>query len=189
MKNHFLPAFSVIGIIIFLGQGCQPILNQDEQAASTQSQSQAMGSDAPHTAPTMPPAEAINENEMIKDTKTIVDTRKSIYEDFTQAKYDVAITSGDPVYLYFFATWCPTCRGQAPVNERLFSSYNGFVHAFRVNILDNDVNAEEEAIAKQYNVNRQHTSILIDKKGNEAKRTIGTRSNTQLLNDLELITQ
>jgi thioredoxin 1 len=170
MKQILLPLLSIFALTIFLGQGCTPILNQDE----------------PNTNPPAPTAPSTNTE---SDIDTTIDDRKPIYEDFTQAKYEAAIAAGDPVYLYFFATWCPTCRAQAPINERLFNTYNGFVHAFRINILDNEVNNEEEAIAKQFNVNRQHTAVLIDKSGNEAKRTVGTRSNTQLINDLELITQ
>jgi len=188
MLKPLLPILSVVALTIFLGQGCQPILNQDDPQATTPT-NQITDTGTKQDPTSMPAPSALNEKEMMEDTKAIVDSRKPIYEDFTQAKYDAAIANGDPVYLYFFATWCPTCRAQAPINERLFNTYNGFVHAFRINILDNDVNAEEKAIAEQFNVNRQHTSVLLDKNGTEAKRTIGTRSNTQLLNDLELITK
>ncbi len=174
MKKYLLPTLSTITILIFLGQGCQPILNQTN---TTKDEGLMMNDDS---------QEPNSKNEV---RGTIDDVRSPIYEDFTQAKYDAAIAAGEPVYLYFWATWCPTCRAQVPINERLFSSYNGFVHAFRINILDNDVNDEEASIASKYNVNRQHTAVLIDKSGKEVKRTVGTRSNTQLINDLELIIQ
>ena len=175
MKKYILSTISAIAVLIFLGQGCQPILNQ---GAPTNDEGLMMNNE--NSIPgSQIPVPSSNDN----------DVRSSIYEDFTQAKYDAAIAAGEPIYLYFWATWCPTCRAQTPINERLFNSYNGFIHAFKINILDNDVDAEEDAIAKKFNVNRQHTAILIDKSGNEVKRTIGTRSNTQLINDLELITQ
>ncbi len=185
MHYRLLPILAIFASAIFLGQGCQPILNQDSVSPpSLEAQGTDSNSVSPDSQATAPGSDIAEDN---KDT--ISDPRTPIYEDFSSNKYQAAIANNEPIYLYFWATWCPTCRAQAPINEHVFNSYNGFVHAFRINILDNDVSAEEEAIAKQWNVTRQHTAVLIDKNGNEAKRTIGTRSETQLLNDLELITK
>lgn len=176
MHYRLLPVFAFFASAALLGQGCQPILNQDlppETGAQTETSN-------PQTV-TNPPTK-------LDDKDTADNTHTPIYEDFSREKYEAAIANNEPVYLYFFATWCPTCRTQEPINEHVFKSYNGFFHAFKINILDNDVNSEEEEIAKLWNVTRQHTAVLIDRMGTEAKRTIGTRSETQLLNDLELIT-
>jgi len=169
-----LLSFSTLLIaILFLAAGCKPILNQNQDQLTDDTAAPTVASDQPNpTEVTKPGSE-----------------KHPIYEDFTQAKFEAALAAGEPIYLWFWATWCPTCRAQAPINEHVFNSYNGFVHVFRVNILDNNVDADEDALAKTYNVARQHTSILIDKNGTEAKRTIGTRSNTQLINDLESITK
>lgn len=38
---------------------------------------------------------------------------------FTQASFDQTVSSGRPAVVYLHATWCPTCRVQKPIVDRL----------------------------------------------------------------------
>lgn len=110
-----------------------------------------------------------------------------VYEDFTQEKYDQAIMNGEPIYLWFYANWCPTCRAQEPVNQRVFDTHAAYVHAFKIHVLDNEVSDDEKALIEQFRITKQHTAVLLDQDHREVSRTIGTRSADQLIDDLKKI--
>ncbi len=112
---------------------------------------------------------------------------EATYETFSKTKYQAALAAHEPIFLYFYANWCPTCREQEPRNEEVFKSFSSHVHGFRVHTLDNEVSSDDQALAKQFNIYVQHTAIFIDKNGKEIKRTIGTQSNEQLETSLKLI--
>ncbi|GEM_PF-1245755 len=111
----------------------------------------------------------------------------AVYESFSTIKYQAALAAHEPIFLYFYANWCPTCREQEPRNVEVFKSFSGHVHGFRVHTLDNEVSSDDKAMAQQFNIYVQHTAIFMDKNGKEIKRTIGTQSNEQLETSLKLI--
>jgi thiol-disulfide isomerase/thioredoxin len=82
--------------------------------------------------------------------------------DFNKADYDSAVASDKLVVLYFYATWCPICRAELP---ELYGAFNelqrGDVIGFRVNFNDGDTDADEMALAQQYQVPYQHTKVFI----------------------------
>jgi len=189
MKHQLALTVVITLSFFFFGQGCKPILTNDQGTMTNdQPTNQSQGSlpNPDDKVDSKPTAETPNTTDVGRATSDV--GRIAIYEDFTQAKYDAAIAAGEPIYLFFFANWCPTCRDQEPVNEQVFSSYPKFFHAFRVHVLDNKVSTDEDNLAKQFKVTRQHTMILIDSNGTEVARTIGTRSAAQLQNDLTKIT-
>lgn len=115
-------------------------------------------------------------------------TAASTYEPFTVERYEAARQAGQPILLYFYANWCPTCAEQEPRNQELFKNHQGGVAAFRINYNDNATDADEVAIAKQYGVVYQHTMFFLDRKGNIKKKTVGTVSDADMLTNLSLIT-
>ncbi len=82
--------------------------------------------------------------------------------DFNKADYDRAIASDKIVFLYFYATWCPICRAEAP---EFYSAFNEIksdkIVAFRINFNDGDTDADEKALAQQFQVPYQHTKIIL----------------------------
>ena len=82
--------------------------------------------------------------------------------DFDKADYDVALKSGNVVFLYFYATWCPICRAEVP---ELYAAFNELktdhIIGFRVNFNDGDTDADERALAQQFQVPYQHTKVII----------------------------
>ena len=109
------------------------------------------------------------------------------YEPFTLSKYQAALAAHEPIFLYFYANWCPFCREQDPRNVEVLKDFSGRVHGFRVNYNDSDTDADEKALANTFRVTYQHTGVFFDQNGQEIKRTIGTQSNEQLQADLKLI--
>jgi thiol-disulfide isomerase/thioredoxin len=113
----------------------------------------------------------------------------SRYEPFTQAAYEQAFADGSPIYLFFYASWCPYCKAQEPINQAVFAT-NTFtrpVRGFRVNYNDSDTDADEKALARTFGVTYQHTGIFLDTDGKERKRVIGTQTEIQLREILNMI--
>ena len=83
--------------------------------------------------------------------------------DFNKADYDKAINSDKLVVLYFFANWCPICKQEA--EHSLYPAFNKLnndqVVGFRVGFNDNQTDADEKNLAKEYGVVYQHTKVFV----------------------------
>lgn len=86
---------------------------------------------------------------------------------FEQKSFETALKSGKPVLVHVSAPWCPTCRAQAPILEKLRSD-NRFnaLQAFDV-----DFDSQKDAL-RTLKVNSQST-IIVFKGGVEAGRSAG----------------
>ncbi|MEI6131606.1 MAG: redoxin family protein [Bacillota bacterium] len=97
---------------------------------------------------------------------------------------------GRPVYINFFATWCPPCRGEMPEIESLYQKYKsqGLVvlavdlqedaatvqnfitqNGYTFNVLL-DTNGETNAF---YDLGSIPVSVFVDKAGNIVERQVG----------------
>ena len=90
------------------------------------------------------------------------------YQLYSQVAYEQALHDGKPVFLFFYAEWCPTCRAQEPDIQSIFAELENDVVGFRV---DYDT---ETQLKKDFHVTLQHTMIILDSKGEESERWIGT---------------
>ena len=88
-------------------------------------------------------------------------------EDFSQSAYDEAISAGKTVFVDFHATWCPTCRANAPYIEGAFDKTGSPVVGFRA---DFDTT---RALQKELDVVSQSTLILIPNGNVSEKRQLG----------------
>jgi thiol:disulfide interchange protein len=78
------------------------------------------------------------------------------FTDFDQVAYDAAIAEGKDVFLDFHATWCPTCRLNAPNIDVAFESITAEnLVGFRVNF---DTSAE---LQKTLGVVGQSTLVMV----------------------------
>jgi thioredoxin 1 len=85
---------------------------------------------------------------------------------FTPAAFEAAQASGKPILIDVSASWCPTCKAQAPILSKLMGDprYKNVV-AFNV-----DYDSQKDVLRK-FNVQRQSTLIVFKGK-QEAGRSV-----------------
>jgi thioredoxin 1 len=84
--------------------------------------------------------------------------------------------------LFFYASWCPTCR---PADADFRANLNKLpedVSIIRVNYNDPETDEEEKALAKKYGVTYQHTYVQIDAEGNPVAKWNGGQTEELLKN-------
>lgn len=104
---------------------------------------------------------------------------------------------GKNVYLNFFATWCPPCRGEMPDIEKVYQKYKNqdfvvlaidlgedrdtvksFIENNKYNfkvLLDSD-----QTVGQKYRTTSIPVSVFIDKKGNIAAKQVGAMTSEQM---------
>lgn len=86
---------------------------------------------------------------------------------YDEATFHKLLSSGQPVALDFSASWCPTCRAQAP----LLRSITGEPVFKDLTLLVADYD-KETALRKTYDVSMQST-LIVFRKGREVARSTG----------------
>jgi thioredoxin 1 len=89
---------------------------------------------------------------------------------FDEAVFHKLLSSDQPVALDFSASWCPTCRAQAP----LLRSITGETEFKALTLLVADYD-KEMALRKTYNVSMQST-LIVFRSGKEVARSTGDTS-------------
>lgn len=89
---------------------------------------------------------------------------------FEQAQYTHDVAAGKPVVVYLHADWCPTCRAQKPIVDRL-SKEPGF-SGVTIFVADFD---KETALEKSLKVSQQSTFVVF-RQGHEVTRSTGQTS-------------
>ncbi len=105
------------------------------------------------------------------EDKMMVVKDSSRYLPYTQAAYDSA--QGKRVVLYFYATWCPSCK---VANAEFLASPEKIpedVIVLRINYNDPDTDKGEKDLARKYGITYQHTFVIIDKDGKEITKWNG----------------
>jgi thiol-disulfide isomerase/thioredoxin len=97
-------------------------------------------------------------------------------------RFDGASLPGKPVLLWFWAPWCPVCRGQISQVEKIASDHQGALAVVGVGSLDDadairalaeDVTGithlvdESGAVWKHFQVKEQSSYILLDASGDK----------------------
>lgn len=114
--------------------------------------------------------ESIRKDVMTKDTMSKYDGvvlagKESLLLDFNKEDYELAVSEGKFIVLYFYANWCPTCRAEFPVMQSAFNELKrNDVIGFRVNYNDDQTDDFEKSLASQFGVAYQHTKVIL--KGN-----------------------
>lgn len=86
---------------------------------------------------------------------------------FTQQEFEKLSRQGHPVVVDVAASWCPTCRAQKPIIDRL-SKQDAYKDVAVLTVdFDNDKN-----VLKQFKISMQSTLIAF-KGGKEVWRTVG----------------
>ena len=86
---------------------------------------------------------------------------------FNQAQFDRLNADGKPGIVYFHATWCPTCKVQQPIVDRLAASPE--MKDVTIFLADYD---KEVALRRALKVTQQSTFVVF-KGGHEVGRSTG----------------
>lgn len=98
-----------------------------------------------------------------KDTSRYVEYSKSVLDQAVDKRR----------VLYFYATWCPSCK---TANEDFMANSNKIpkdVIVIRTNYNDPNTDQEEKDLAKKYGITYQHTFVQIDSTGKEIAKWNG----------------
>lgn len=111
------------------------------------------------TSPT--PTSNTSTNSVVASTST---TSAARYLPFKKEELDVPTPARR--VLFFYASWCPTCRPADADFQANQSQIPADVRVFRVNYNDPETDNDEKELAKKYGVVYQHTYVQIDQSGN-----------------------
>jgi cytochrome c biogenesis protein CcmG, thiol:disulfide interchange protein DsbE len=121
----------------------------------------------------------------------------------TGAKLSLDSLRGKPVYLNFFATWCPPCNEEAPDVNALQKQYaSRGLQTVGVDELENVAKAkqfvdrfdlvypaivDDGTLQSQYNVNGLPVHVFIDRKGVIRKIKVGEMSKADIASSIRAI--
>jgi thiol-disulfide isomerase/thioredoxin len=86
---------------------------------------------------------------------------------FNQAQYEKTVAAGKPAVVYLHADWCPTCRAQQPIVDKL--SKEPGLKQVTIFVADFD---KETSLEKSLKVTEQSTFVVF-KQGHEVTRSTG----------------
>jgi len=180
------PGIAAAAIVLLLGVsacgGEPPTQTAPTSEATTEPTTEA-ASPEPTEATTATPAEEEPAPEKVEVPAALKFTGTTL----DGKAYDGAQLAGKPTALWFWAPWCPICRGEAPTVKELATQHEGAVNivgvgglgeteAMKEFVADEQVDAipqladEEGAVWKHFDVTSQSYWVLLDKDGNEVDR-------------------
>ncbi len=125
----------------------------------------------------------VQENEaMMKkhEDNNVTDINTSRYLGYSKTILDQAVDKRR--VLFFYASWCPTCKSAEADFEKNSSKIPEDVVVIRVNYNDPETDGEEKDLAKKYGITYQHTFVQIDTKGEEITKWNGGQTDELIAN-------
>lgn len=177
----------VIGVVLFiLVGGGLFVANQQSKSSKDARMAQEKNAmmEKSATESETPEQEAMEQKnammEKTDDSKMMDKSTSSRYVPYTKAAYDEAL--GKRRVLYFYATWCPSCK---QANEDFTANPNKIpedVIVLRINYNDPDTDQEEKDLAKKYGITYQHTFVQVDSAGKELTKWNGGQTDELVTN-------
>lgn len=169
-----LPLVSgLIGLLVLTGCG-----GAGAQTASEPESSPQTSSSAPTTPEPAGQGSPANKKQTAADT--VPETLDFSATTVAGESFDGASLAGQPTLLWFWAPWCPTCRGQIPQVEGYASTYDGDLNVIGVGALDSaeaiaafadDVPGVthledlDGALFRRFGITEQSSFVLLDADG------------------------
>jgi len=173
MKNPII-ILTIIAVAAVLGIGTYALSQYSSQPESMMEKDEAM----------LPKETTVMEDKtdgtvMEKDTVSTETSDKMMGDTATNSRYveyskaSLGNASGNRRVLFFYASWCPTCK---PTDANLKANTGKIpndVTVIRINYNDPETDQEEKDLAKKYGITYQHTFVQIDSEGNEVAKWNG----------------
>lgn len=176
MNKKIIIILGISLIILMISFGSIYILNSDNNKEEMMMQDEM----------TNEPSKMMEENKMMQDDNKMtneenkmMEKSKSKYVEYTKTNLESA---NDKKVLFFYASWCPTCRPADANFKANISKIPDNVTLIRVNYNDPETDQEEKDLAKKYNVTYQHTFVQIDENGKEITKWNGGQIDELLTN-------
>lgn len=96
---------------------------------------------------------------------------ESRYVEYSKTALEKA--SSDRTVLFFYASWCPTCKPADASFTKFSNQIPKDMTVIRVNYNDPNTDQEEKDLAKKYGITYQHTFVQIDGQGKEVVKWNG----------------
>jgi thioredoxin 1 len=98
-------------------------------------------------------------------------------ENLTDATFEGAIGSGQPVLVDFWAEWCGPCKAVAPVLADIATEFAGKITIAKLNIDDNPQSTAKSDVMSI-------PTMIVFKDGIERKRIVGARRKDDMIREL-----
>jgi thiol-disulfide isomerase/thioredoxin len=157
--------FSLLAAVGLIAAACAPQPLASQPAAVVESlANQPEPSMAPGSSEPVPSQSATSQAPAEEKTA-------GRYVEYSKAAYDEA--AGMRRVLFFYASWCPTCRTADPDIRANEGRLPADLVVLRVNYNDPQTDDEEKTLAKTYAISYQHTFVQVDGQGNALARWNG----------------
>lgn len=171
MKN---PIIIVLIAVAILGIGAFTFFQNSSPSDSMIKKDEAM----------MPKEDAAIEGKdtaMMKKDEGVTEKENSMKQkgDDRYVEYSKAAlvgASNNRRVLFFYASWCPTCKPTDADLSANKSKIPADVTVIRVNYNDPETDQEEKDLAKKYGITYQHTFVQIDGQGKEVTKWNGGKT-------------
>ncbi len=168
----------VIAVVAVLGIGAYTLSQNSSQSDSMMKKDEAM----------MPKEDTVMEGKdeaMMKKDDTSMGKEDAMmeksddrYVEYSKANLDGAASNRR--VLFFYASWCPTCKPTDADLEANTGKIPADVTVIRVNYNDPETDQEEKDLAKKYGITYQHTFVQIDGQGKEVTKWNGGKTDELL---------
>lgn len=129
MRRLLLVA-SLVGVLVLSGCGADTPTATETPSAPT------VSSSAPATPEPTPAAEDRPTGNKQETPQPVAETLDFSATTVAGESFQGASLAGRPTLLWFWAPWCPTCRGQIPQVEGFAANYAGDLNVIGVGALD-----------------------------------------------------
>ena len=169
MKNPII-IFAIVMVMAVVGFGAYTLSQNSSQSDSMMKKDEAM---MPKEDASTGPTDAMmkKDDATMEGDKMMADKTGSRYVQYSKSALDSA-SNGRRV-LFFYASWCPTCKPADASFTQNVSKIPEDLTLIRVNYNDPETDQEEKDLAKKYGITYQHTFVQIDSSGREVAKWNG----------------